>query len=344
MRILVIQKKKIGDVLTSTVILEAIKKQYPEYKIDYLIYENAQPVVINNPYIDELIVLDEKTRKNTSLFFNFLKSIRQKKYDVVIDAYAKTNSILIAWFSGAKKTISYEKWYTKLFLTTTTHRNEIEGRTTALSDRLNLVEPLGIFNQDVTPKIFMTDVEIEKAKKKLIENNINLTQPIIMVSAIGSEPEKTLPLKYMAKTLDIIAHYNSEIQILLNYIPFQKSQVKEMYELCEASTKKQIFIDFFENDLRDFLAVTKLCKALIGNEGGATNMSKALGIPTFSIFSPDILKKKWFISEDGLKNVSIEIYDYLPNVDQNLTVFEKYEQFMPELYKPTLINFLNNNI
>ncbi|WP_130736139.1 glycosyltransferase family 9 protein [Flavobacterium sp. J27] len=344
MKILVIQKKKIGDVLTSTVILEAIKTQFPDYKVHYLIYENTKPVVLHNPYIDELVILSETTRKSFKLFFKFLNYIRKQKYDVVIDAYAKPNSVLIAWYSRAKKTISYEKSYTKLFLSHTTSRKEIEGRTTALSDRLNLVEPLGIYNQDVTPKIFMQESEIVQAKQKLIENNIDSHKPIVMISVIGSEPTKTLPLKYMAQTIDIIASYNSDIQILFNYIPSQIDQVKEVYALCEPKTQQQIFLDFFENDLRGFLAVTKLCKALIGNEGGATNMSKALGIPTFSIFSPDILKKKWFISEDGVKNVSIELYDYVPNVDQNTTVYDRYEQFKPILYKETIIQFLKSNI
>lgn len=344
MKVLVIQKKKIGDVLTSTVILEAIKTQFPEYQVHYLIYENTKPVVVNNPYIDELVILSEKTRKSAKLFFKFLNYIRKQKYDVVIDAYAKPNSILIAWYSGAKKTISYEKSYTKLFLTHTTSRKEIEGRTTALSDRLNLVEPLGIYNQDVTPKIFIEEHEIEQAKKKLNESHIALNQPIVMISVIGSEPTKTLPLQYMAQTIDIISSYSRDIQILFNYFPSQIDQVKEVFALCQPETQQKIFLDFFENDLRGFLAVTKLCNALIGNEGGATNMSKALGIPTCSIFSPDILKKKWFISEDGFKNISIEVYDFLPNIESNITVFEKYQQFEPKLYKEILIQFLKNNL
>lgn len=344
MKILVIQKKKIGDVLTSTVILEAIKTEFPAYEVHYLIYENTKPVVVNNPYIDKLVILSEKTRKSIKLFFKFLNDIRKQKYDVVIDAYAKPNSILIAWYSGAKKTISYEKSYTKLFLTHTTSRKEIEGRTTALSDRLNLVEPLGIYNQDITPKIFIEEHEIEQAKKKLTESHISLNKPIVMISVIGSEPTKTLPLQYMAQTIDIIASYHSDIQILFNYIPSQIEQVKEVYTLCQPETQQKVFLDFFENDLRSFLAVTKLCKALIGNEGGATNMSKALGIPTYSIFSPDILKKKWFISEDGFKNISIEVYDFLPNIDPNSSVLERYQQFEPKLYKNSLLQFLKNNL
>ena len=64
MKALVIQKKKIGDVLTSTIIFEALKEKFPSIELDYLIYPNCEPVVRNNPFINNVILLDEKTKKS----------------------------------------------------------------------------------------------------------------------------------------------------------------------------------------------------------------------------------------------------------------------------------------
>ena len=62
------------------------------------------------------------------------------------------------------------------------------------------------------------------------------------------------------------------------------------------SAQKQIYFDVFGETLRDFLAITYHCDALIGNEGGAINMAKALNVPTFTIFSPWIKKEASFCS------------------------------------------------
>jgi len=54
MKILVVQQKMIGDVLTSTVICESLKKEYPDSTVDYLVYSNAKPVIKNNPFFDNI--------------------------------------------------------------------------------------------------------------------------------------------------------------------------------------------------------------------------------------------------------------------------------------------------
>jgi heptosyltransferase-2 len=61
---------------------------------------------------------------------------------------------------------------------------------------------------------------------------------------------------------------------------------------------------------------------LIGNEGGAVNMAKALSIPTFSLFSPSVDKETWQIFENELGNVSIHLKDLKPEIYQQYD--EKY--------------------
>ncbi len=275
MKILVIQKKRIGDVLTSTVILEALKIKFPKSETHYLIYENAVSVVENNPYIDKIVILDEKIRKGKWAFLMFLFKIRKEKYDIIIDAYGKPNSVIIGWFSGAKTTIAFEKSYTKLLYSNPVKRIEksITNATLAIEHRMQLLEPLNIESSVLAPKIFLTDKEIENAKQNLIKNGIDFNFSIVMVSVIGSNESKTYPNEYMAKVLDFIVQ-NSDAQLLFNYIPYQKNEALKIYDLCKNATKQKIKFDIYENDLRKFLAITNHCCALIGNEGGSTNMAK----------------------------------------------------------------------
>ena len=63
MKILVIQQKRIGDVLTSTIICNNLKTKYPDSTIDYMCYPNSVDVLKENPNIDNVIVLTNKVRK-----------------------------------------------------------------------------------------------------------------------------------------------------------------------------------------------------------------------------------------------------------------------------------------
>lgn len=347
MKVLVIQKKRIGDVLTSTILFKALKEKFPNSELHYLIYSNAEDVVKNNPFIDKLIILDNKVRKSKIAFLKFLFSIKKEKYDVVVDAYGKPNSVLIGWFSGAKKTITFYKKYAKLLYSDTIVRTEksFSIATRAIEHRMQLLEPLGIDFREIHPKIFLTDSEIENAKSDLIQAKIDISLPILMISAVGSNQIKTYPPKYLAEVLDEICKLKN-VQLLFNYLPFQKDIALEIYNNCNERTKSKIFIDFYKENLREFLAITKLCKALIGNEGGATNMAKALSVPTFTIFSPTVPKEDWNMFENETTNISVHINDFekLKITHNQEETNLSYLKFTPSLFKDKLNQFLNLNV
>ena len=341
MKILVIQIKKIGDVLASTVIFEALKSKYPQAELHYLINKNAEAVVKNNPFIDQLILFEANTIKNK---IKFLISNRKVKYDVIIDSYSKLITLFISLFSGAKKRITFEKKFTKYFYTHPIKRNKksFSVATKAVEHRLILLKPLDIEFEPIKPKIYLTEIEKDTAKTELIKANIDISKPIIMISAIGSDDSKTYPVNYMAKVVDIIAQ-NREIQILFNYLPFQKETAQSIYNLCKEETRQKINLEFYKTDLRAFLAITSQCCCLIGNEGGATNMAKAIDVPTFTIFSPTIPKNDWNMFENETTNISVHPDDYTEiNLAKNH--IEKYTMFTPNLFEEKLKKFLNFNL
>ena len=92
------------------------------------------------------------------------------------------------------------------------------------------------------------------------------------------------------------------------------------------------------------------CDFIIGNDGGAINMAKALNKPAFTIYSPMIDKLGWNSFEDGKHNISVHLKDYKPDFFKNLSdknVKIKNEQlylaFKPELIQPLLVHFLEQN-
>ena len=65
-KILVIQNKRIGDVLIASLIAANIKKIIPNSRIDYFVYDYTTGVIENNPNIDRIIPLKEKELKKIS--------------------------------------------------------------------------------------------------------------------------------------------------------------------------------------------------------------------------------------------------------------------------------------
>ncbi|WOD43912.1 glycosyltransferase family 9 protein [Hwangdonia lutea] len=348
MKILVIQQKMIGDVLTSSILFEALRQKYPNAQLDYLINEHTYPVVENNPFINHFIFFTKEAESSKKALFKLVKSVRKREYDIVIDVYSKLSSNLITAFSKAKTKISYYKHYSKFIY----HHNIKRQQSTntniglAISHRLQLLQPLGIKTDSIKPKIFLSDSEIADSKRFLEHENINLKQPLFMISVLGSGENKTYPFPFMAKVIDVIAE-KTKGQILFNYIPKQEAQAKAILNLCNTETKKHIKFHVFGKSLREFLAITQHCDAVIGNEGGAINMAKALNVKTFAIYSPWIDKASWNLFEDE-NNVSVHLKDYKPELytkpekEYKNEALGLYQKFKPELFFDKLEGFLSS--
>ncbi|WP_378183884.1 glycosyltransferase family 9 protein [Aquimarina sp. SS2-1] len=351
MKILVIQQKMIGDVLTSTIICEALKKEYPGATIDYLINSSTKPVIQENPFFDHIVEFKNEYRDSKKEFYSFLKEIKKSKYDLVVDAYGKLESNLISYFSKAPEKVSFYKWYTRFLYSKVIHRKPepITSASIAVENRLRLVYPEDkIATHIIRPKIFLTEEEKNSSNSYLKDNGITSEKPLIMISALGSEMRKTLPFEYMAKVIDEIVK-STNANILFNYIPSQEKDAKAIYDLTNPMTQDHIHFQVFGKSLREFIAILSHCDVLIGNEGGAVNMAKALDKPTFTIFSPWIIKKDWNMFEDGLKHDSVHLYDFKPKLYGNKTpkemkdkAIELYKSLSPEFIIPKLKSYLNN--
>ena len=318
MKILIIQQKRIGDVLTSSILSNNLKKFYPNASIDYMCYPNCVDVLKENPNIDTVIQLSNEVRKSYPKLFKFILGIRKQKYDVVIDAYSKLETNLITLFSGAKYKISYDKGYSKIFYNHNLKRIPNGTKSDlglAIDNRLLLLKPL--IQETITdykPKIFLTSKEIQEAQQLLTNHGIEIgKKPVIMFGILGSEWYKTYPLEKMAQLIDFAVE-KLDADILFNYIPSQLEEAKKVYDYCSEKTKKNIHFNLYAKGLRAFLGLLSQCDMLIGNEGGSVNMAKALDVPTFSLFSPSVDKETWQIFENEKGNVSIHLKDLKPEI------------------------------
>ena len=348
MKILIIQQKMIGDVLTSSILFDNLKREYPKSELHYLINSNTYPVVINHPNIDHFIFFTPEIKNSNQLFFKLCKKIKLEHYDTVIDVYGKWSSNFISYSSKAKIRISYYKWYTSFFYTHPIKRRKTSKQNLglAIEHRLQLLEPICSINTQIKPKIYLTEEEITNAKNFLEEAEIQLKKPLFMISVLGSGNTKTYPYKYMAQIIDqIVIQTNG--QILFNYIPSQETAAKEIFNKCTLASQSKIYFNVFGRSLREFIAITKHCNALIGNEGGAINMAKAVDIPTFAIFSPWISKESWNLYEDDKEHMSVHLKDFYPEIYADKLqkqlkpkIEELYLKFKSELFKEKLERFL----
>lgn len=97
-KILVIQLRRIGDVILTTPALAALKKRYPAAAIDFLTEPPGSEALEGNPHLHDIVVY-----KSSGLFgaVSWIRRIRAVGYDWVIDYMGNPRSALITAFSRA---------------------------------------------------------------------------------------------------------------------------------------------------------------------------------------------------------------------------------------------------
>lgn len=326
--------------LASSVIANNLKAAHPDWEIHFFCYEPAEDVLKGNPAIDKIISFNDTELKKFKELNRYASLIKEENYDILIDAYAKLQSFYITWFSGAQKRISYDKplfkhLYTDVITQADTTR---KGYCKALEDRLKLLQPLDVKSSQLEFKfrVFLSPEEKEEGKKILTDGGADTQKPVFMLGILGSSPAKSWTIAKMAEMISFIQE-NYDVNILFNYIPKQQETVDQILDLLPDS--KNIFPSVIGKDVREFLKIMSACAAYIGNEGGGINMSKALGKPTFSIYSPHKFPEIWGCMENQPEHKSVHLREVRPDlyISPNL---EKYEEKAEEYYQMIPVEYV----
>jgi ADP-heptose:LPS heptosyltransferase len=346
-KILVIQNKRIGDVLIASILANNLKTIYPDSHISYFVYDYTAGVLEQNPNIDRVITANDKELKKLSVLYRTIREIRKEGYDIILDPYAKFQSRMMCLFSGAAVRVGFKRANKTLKLAFYTQAVDFLKDASlpcgkAIEDRINMLQrAFGLNNPDYHYKIYLTETEQQ------YDRISQLKRPVIMLGVLGSTPNKSLPYDYTAKLIDFIAEtYNATI--LFNYAPHQKAEANEIFNLCEY--KDAINLEIYEDSIRGFIKLMNKSDLLVSNEGGSVHIAKALNKPTFTIYSPYIDKSHWNSFEDGLMHDSIHLKEEKPELFENYTREERkeiekhpeqmYNKLTPELILKKLKPFL----
>jgi len=108
-RLLIIRLSSIGDVVHAIPISAALAEGFPRLEITWLVEEMSAPIVLDNPYLHEVIVIPRSRWKRARArspriwleFAAFARDLRRRDFDVSLDLHGHAKSGLMAFLAGA---------------------------------------------------------------------------------------------------------------------------------------------------------------------------------------------------------------------------------------------------
>ena len=280
MKIAIVKLSALGDIIHAMIVLQFIKKNYPESEIDWFVEKRFFGVLENNPHINQIHQVSLKSvNKSKSLFLIWkeLRKIRKlSKYDLVIDMQGLLKSALIAQKIPSDITLGFDKDSLRESLAAIFYNQtyKIDYAENAIERNLNLVSYALKFSFD-KEDIHSKEVFLYPTQQNTL-NHISSTKKNILLISGASYSAKFYPIeKFVELTNQIDANFltiwgNEKEKIIANEIKHLSSNVEVLEELS----------------LDGLISLISQVDLVIGSDTGPTHMAWALNIPSITLFGP----------------------------------------------------------
>src|SRR5712691_3392303 len=299
-RILVIRLDLIGDLVLSLTVVSALKRTYPEAKIDLLALPTSAKVAKYDPNLAEIIPYDpniwrhpkallqpEKWRETISV----IRRLRAHHYDLAISVYARW-AALLAILSGARRRVGYGPEGFPGFMTDSVPGG-IPGRWrhwAPLDNKhevdycLELAQAAGatLTPEDRIPHLTVDEQSQQEIEQMLHAEGVQQDRPLIACHVNSNNGQsKRWPIPYWATLLDRLIREEGA-QIVLTGAPGDLPQVEDvtrrMHEHAVNLAGK--------TSLTQLAALLQRADLIISGDSGPIHMATALDTSLIAIHGP----------------------------------------------------------
>ena len=286
-KFLVVRTDRIGDVVLSTPVPEAIKIKYPDSQVSMMVSSYTREIFNYNPWVDEVIAEDFSGFKG---FFKSVRTLRNRKFDVAILLRPTLRLALTLFLSGIKVRIGtgYRAYGFLFNHKIYQHRKTIEKH--ELEYNLNMLVPLGIFKQKTMPRIYLSPEEERYSKRIYKDLNVREEDLKIVIHPGSGHSSLNYPLEKFAWLADKLIEGFSAKVVLTG-----SQKETKLSENMKTSMRNQPIDLTGQTDLRGLCSLLKGADLLISNSTGPMHLASALGTPVIALFSPLFVAspKRW---------------------------------------------------
>jgi heptosyltransferase I len=295
-KILIVKLSAIGDVIQTFPMAEALRAQFPDAQIDWLVEEDASELLVGHPAISRVTVSRRKAwQKNIfqrGKFWStlreivqFIKNLRGTEYDWVIDNHGILKSGLWVLASRGKRKIGFQ-YSPKIadegnYLFTRERYKPLDIEKHAVERYMNLISHLGIPVEESKLQYAVKPGAQEKASLLLRQNQL-LSRPFVVIHPMAKWPTKQWPQEYFAQLADGLIKKGASVI----FTGSEEDQIKVRAILQQVSNPQRILNLVGRTDLQELAGVFSLADLVITTDTGPMHLAAAVQAPLIALFGP----------------------------------------------------------
>jgi heptosyltransferase-3 len=279
-KILLIQLRRIGDVLMTTPAVKAVKKRFYNAKITFLTEKPCDEIFYNNPYVDEILLHNRSW--GIKEYLKFIYELRKRQFDLVIDFFGNPKSAQMTFFSKAKYRLGF-KFRLRHLAYTVKVAFPSDKNLYAPLHKLYLLKPLGIEDNDYGIEFFPSPADYKYAEETKQKLGIKEDDFVIGLCPVSPREYRRLPTQKFAYIADkLIERYNAKI--LFIWGPNEKGFIDEVKD--KMKYKNNTLDNYEVPTLGQLRALFEKIDIYVGNDNGLRHIAISAQLPTITVFGP----------------------------------------------------------
>ncbi|MBR9978360.1 MAG: glycosyltransferase family 9 protein [Bacteroidetes bacterium] len=284
MRYCIFRSDRIGDLILTLPMAEAIKRSDPSAHVTYCVQEYTRSLLSLASGIDDVITI--RGRDLDGRLRRFADVLRGHEFDCAVFAYPRPRLAIAAALAGIPQRIgSRYRWYAPLF-THRRHEHRRDGQAHEMDFNLGLLEEIGIATPaDLQPVLNVGDAEREAGRAVLRRMNIdsctndNAGFPCIMLHPGSGKSAKDWPVEYFAALARRLREEFPELHLLV-------TGTRDELPLMEAVSGDDAHIHILREPVSlDVLAgLLSWARLFIANSTGPLHIAAACRVPVLAFY------------------------------------------------------------
>ncbi len=287
-RVLLVKPSSLGDVVHGLPVLHGLRVRYPGAKIDWLVGSGFAPLLEGHPEIDELIRFDRKRygRMLTSpsaagAFVKFLKMLRGRRYDLVIDLQGLFRSGFLTRATGSGVRIGFREAREGARMFYTHHLVSDDLDMHAVDRNYLVAKVLGFADVPISFPLPVGKSVAAAGAKILSDCDVDTTNGYIVIAPGARGETKIWPAERFVETINDLGPRTD--------LPFVLVGGDNEFDLCEgirASCRGRVANLAGRTSLSELAAVLATASAVLCHDSAVAHLATAFDRPLVCITGP----------------------------------------------------------
>ena len=336
MKILIIRRDNIGDLICTTPLFEAIRRQYPQAYIAALVNSYNAPAIHGNPHLDAIFAYTKgKHAAGESVWqaywrrMKLLWQLRQMKFNFVLLASSgfAGRALKLAKLLAPQHIVGFvtEQASSAKIDLAIPHGTGSKLHETA--DMYRLLEPLAILNEIPGLTVVADSALAARLRQPLPANVAHGSGPLVALHISARKEKQRWPVERFAELAQRL-HAQHAARFLVFWSPGDENNPFHPGDDGKAAHLLAALADLPAAPLRteqlsELIAGLSLCDAAVLSDGGAMHVAAGLGKPLVCFFGNSSAERwhPWGVPHELLQKPSREVAEI--SVDEAVDAFAR---------------------